>query len=65
MATAMVRARSAALIPVVIPSRASIETVNAVSIPASVGAGHRLEAELLGAVLGQREADRGRGRGGP
>ena len=57
IATAMVRARSAALIPVVIPSRASIETVKAVSIAAAVGAGHRLEPELVGALLGQREAD--------
>ena len=32
IATAMVRARSAALIPVVTPSRASIETVKAVSM---------------------------------
>jgi hypothetical protein len=30
MATRIVRARSAALMPVVTPSRASIETVNAV-----------------------------------
>ena len=32
MATAMVRARSAALMPVVTPSRASIDTVKAVSM---------------------------------
>ena len=43
--------------PVVIPSRASIETVNAVPKRRLVPLGHRPQAELVAALLGQAEAD--------
>ena len=57
IATAMVRARSAALMPVVTPSRASIDTVKAVSMLRAVDPRHRLQAELVDPLLAQREAD--------
>ena len=57
IATAMVRARSAALMPVVTPSRASIETVKAVSMRLPLALRHRLQAERVDALLGQRQAD--------
>ena len=57
IATAIVRARSAAEIPVVTPSRASIETVNAVSNGRLVLRGHQVEPELVAALRGEREAD--------
>ena len=49
-ATWIVCARSAALMPVVTPSRASIETVNAVSSAARSWQRHQLEAELVAAL---------------
>ena len=56
-ATAMVRARSAAEMPVVTPSRASIETVNAVSNGRLVLGRHQVEAQLIAALGREREAD--------
>ena len=53
----MVRARSAAEMPVVTPSRASIETVKAVWWRVPLLAGHQRQAELLDALAGQRQAD--------
>ena len=57
MATAMVRARSEAEMPVVTPSRASIETVKAVCMRASLVRDIEGKAELLDALAGQRQAD--------
>ena len=57
MATATVRARSWAEMPVVTPSRASIETVKAVPCSARFSAGHRRQAQLPGALGGDRQAD--------
>ena len=57
IATWIVRERSGAEIPVVIPSRASIETVNAVPYGVSFSVRHRAEPELVAALLGQAEAD--------
>jgi hypothetical protein len=56
IATAMVRARSAAEMPVVTPSRASIETVKAVSWRVPL-VWPSARAELLDPLLGQRQAD--------
>ena len=53
----MVRARSAALIPVEMPSLRLDRDGEGGLVAAAVGARHRLEPELVGAVLGQREAD--------
>ena len=50
IATAMVRARSAAEMPVVTPSRASIETVKAVPWRGAVALRHQRQAELLDAA---------------
>ena len=57
IATWIVRARSAALMPVVMPSRASTETVNAVSNGDSFLAAISSQAELVAALRRQREAD--------
>ena len=57
IATAMVRARSAAEMPVVTPSRASIETVKAVSMLVRLTLRHRLQPERVDALLAEREAD--------
>ena len=57
IATAMVRARSAALIPVVMPSRASIETVKAVSWRLPLERAIGSQPQRVDALLGQREAD--------
>ena len=57
IATAMVRARSAALMPVEIPSLRLDRDGEGGLVAAAVGARHRLEPELVGALLGQREAD--------
>ena len=54
-------ARSAAEMPVVTPSRASIETVNAVPSGASLWSVIGRSAELVGALLGQAEADQAAG----
>ena len=57
IATWMVRARSAAEMPVVTPARASIETVNAVSNADLVLGRHQVQPELVAALGGQRQAD--------
>ena len=57
IATWIVRQRSGAEMPVVTPSRASIETVNAVPSGDSLLLGHRPQAELVAALLRQAEAD--------
>ena len=57
MATATVRARSCAEMPVVTPSRASIETVKAVSWRRRVRLRHQRQAEGVEPLAGQREAD--------
>ena len=56
-ATAIVRARSAAEMPVVTPSRASIETVNGGLERRLVLGRHQVEAELVAALRRQRQAD--------
>ena len=53
----MVRARSAAEMPVVTPSAASIETVKAVPYGVLLSRRHLRQAELPAALLGQRQAD--------
>ena len=60
IATWIVCARSCAEMPVVTPSRASIETVKAVPNGVSLLVGHLAQAELVAALLGQAEADRAR-----
>ena len=50
IATMMVRERSGAEMPVVMPWRASIGSVKAVAWGASLRLHHRLQAELLAAV---------------
>ena len=57
IATWIVCARSCAEMPVVTPSRASIETVNAVSKRRLVLGRHQVEAELVAALRRQRQAD--------
>ena len=57
IATWIVCARSCAEIPVVTPSRASIETVNGVSNGDSFLRRHQVEAELVAALGREREAD--------
>ena len=57
MATWIVRARSAAEIPVVTPSRASIETVNGGLERRLVLRRHQVEPELVAALRRQRQAD--------
>ena len=59
IATWIVRARSAAEMPVVTPSRASIETVNAVpnGVSFSAVAHHHRQVELARALGREREAD--------
>jgi hypothetical protein len=57
MATATVRARSWAEMPVVMPSRASIETVKAVSWREEFGGRHQRQAERVEPLAGQAEAD--------
>ncbi len=57
IATWIVWLRSAAEMPVVTPSRASTETVNAVPSGASLWSVIGRSAELVGALLGQAEAD--------
>ena len=57
IATWIVCARSAAEMPVVTPSRASIETVKAVCERRLVLGRHQVEAELVAALGGEREAD--------
>ena len=50
--------------PVVTPSRASIVTVNGVSVRRLVLGRHQLEAELVAALGRQREADPAAAPGG-
>ena len=57
IATATVRARSGAEMPVVTPSRASIETVKAVCRRERVVLRHQRQAQLLDALARQRQAD--------
>ena len=57
IATWIVRARSWAEMPVDTPSRASIETVNAVPSGVSLWSRHRAEVELVAALGRQAEAD--------
>ena len=57
IATWIVRARSAAEMPVLTPVRASIETVNARLEGRLVLGRHQVEAELVAALGGQRQAD--------
>ena len=64
MATATVRARSWAEMPVVTPSRASIETVKAVSWRDGVGLRHQRQAEGVEPLAGEREADQAAAVGG-
>ena len=56
-ATRMVSARSRAEMPVVIPRRASMLTVNAVCVASAVVGGHHRQRQLRHALLGQRQAD--------
>ena len=56
-ATWIVRARSAAEIPVVTPVAASIETHEAGRVAAVSGRHHQRQVELVAALLGEREAD--------
>ena len=65
IATWIVCARSAAEMPVVTPSRASIETVKAVCSGASFLATIRLEAELVAALAASGRGRSGRGRAWP
>ena len=65
IAASTVRARSAAEMPVVTPSAASIDTVKLVPCDARLVAHHRRQAELPAALLGQREADEAARRGAP
>ena len=58
MATEMVCARSCAEMPVVTPSRASMETVKAVECARAVRPRHQLEMKLLGACGVERQADK-------
>ena len=64
-ATCTVRARSAALMPVVTPSSASIDTVNAVLclVPLRVAMGGSFKNSQRSLV--EREADQARGQSGP
>ncbi len=57
MAVRMVWARSAAEMPVVTPSRASMVSVKAVPKREEFCCGHGKEAKMVGAFLGQGEAD--------
>ena len=65
IATWIVRARSAAEMPVVTPSRASIETVNGVSNGDSFLRRHQVEAELVAALGRQRRGRSARARASP
>ena len=56
-AACTVRARSAAEMPVVTPSAASIETVKAVPILVAVARHHGRQAQALAALAGERQAD--------
>ena len=56
-AACTVRARSAAEMPVVTPSAASIDTVKAVPVVRAVARGHRRQVQALAALAGQRQAD--------
>ena len=53
----MVCARSAAEMPVVTPSRASMDSQNAVPNCEVFSRGHQAEAQVLQPLLGQRQAD--------
>ena len=53
----MVRVRSAAEIPVVTPSRASIDSQNAVPNIRRVGRAHQRQAQVVAALRGERQAD--------
>ena len=64
IATMIVRARSGAEMPVVMPCRASIDTVKAVRVGRLVAPHHRLQAELVAALLGEGEADQPAAVGG-
>ena len=57
MATRMVWARSAAEMPVVTPSRASMVTVNAVPKRDEFCCVMRKQTQMVGALFGEREAD--------
>ena len=64
MATWIVRARSAAEMPVVTPSRASIDAVKAVWKRAWLLRDHRAQVELVAALRREREADQAAAVGG-
>ena len=61
IAACTVRARSAAEMPVVTPSAASIDIVKLVPCERAVGADHRRQVELPATLLGQRQADQAAG----
>ncbi len=65
IATWMVWARSAAEMPVVTPSRASMGLGEGSAEARGVVLGHGTKAHVVGALLGEGEADEGRGRSGP
>ena len=57
MAARIVVARSEALIPVVVPRRASMDSVEGRAVIGRVDRSHQRKGKLVAALLGQRQAD--------